>query len=98
MSMMARSTNALQSKAGYIDARPHQPSRQSLLHRTAGPYIRVKLGPAAMSAPMFGLPESSHRADIGRLSERAIPVIAADCRRHLEKSLFAPVTNVTVLG
>jgi hypothetical protein len=33
--------NALQSKAGYIDARPHQPSRRKLLHRTAGPYIRV---------------------------------------------------------
>src|SRR5262245_16639582 len=39
--MMARSTNALQAEAGYIDARPHQPARGSLLHRTAGPYIRV---------------------------------------------------------
>ena len=40
---MARSTNALQAEAGYIDARPHQPGRGSLLHRTAGPYIRVKM-------------------------------------------------------
>src|SRR5262245_45405132 len=30
-----------------------------------------------MSAPMSGLPESSRRADIGRLSEREILVIAA---------------------
>jgi hypothetical protein len=42
-----------------------------------GCLLRVKLGPAAMSAPMSGLPESSRRADIGRLSESAIPVIAA---------------------
>src|SRR5262245_2340809 len=42
--MMARSTNALQAEAGYIDARPHQPARGSLLHRTAGPYIRVRPG------------------------------------------------------
>jgi hypothetical protein len=41
--MMARSTNALQAEAGYIDARPHQPGRGSLLHRTAGQYIRVKM-------------------------------------------------------
>jgi hypothetical protein len=32
----------LQSEAGYIDARPHHQDRQNLLHRTAGPYIRVK--------------------------------------------------------
>src|SRR5215468_7944992 len=30
-----------------------------------------------MSAPMSGLPESGRRADIGRLSKSAIPVIAA---------------------
>jgi hypothetical protein len=49
MSMMARSNNALQAEAGYIDARPHQPSRQSL-HRTAGPYIRVKVSHPALPA------------------------------------------------
>src|ERR1700724_1434468 len=32
----------LQSEAGYIDARPHHQDRQNLLHRTAGPYKRVK--------------------------------------------------------
>jgi hypothetical protein len=37
----------------------------------------VKLGHSAMSAAMSGLPESSRRADIGRLSKSAIPVIAA---------------------
>ena len=58
--MMARSNNALQAEAGYIDARPHQPSRGSLLHCTAGPYIRVKSSPAVMSVPMSGLPESGH--------------------------------------
>ena len=31
----------LQSQAGYIDARPHRQDRRNLLHRTAGPYIRV---------------------------------------------------------
>jgi hypothetical protein len=32
----------LQSKAGYIDARPHIPQLEEvLLQRTAGPYIRV---------------------------------------------------------
>src|SRR5262249_2119912 len=34
----------LQSEAGYIDARPHRQDRGNLLHRTAGPYIRVKTG------------------------------------------------------
>jgi hypothetical protein len=36
----------LQSEAGYSNARPHQPGRRNLLHRTAGPYswvIRVGL-------------------------------------------------------
>jgi hypothetical protein len=32
----------LQSEAGYIDARPHRQDRRNLLHRTAGPYIRVR--------------------------------------------------------
>jgi hypothetical protein len=35
----------LQSKAGYIDARPHIPQLEEvLLQRTAGPYIRVTSG------------------------------------------------------
>jgi hypothetical protein len=32
----------LQSKAGYIDARPHPTARRNLLQRTAGPYIRAR--------------------------------------------------------
>src|SRR5437764_13940870 len=32
----------LQSEAGYSNARPHQPGRRNLLHRTAGPYSWVK--------------------------------------------------------
>src|SRR5262249_32937044 len=40
--MMARSTKTLQSKAGYIDARPHIPQLEEvLLQRTPGPYIWV---------------------------------------------------------
>ena len=39
--------NALQSEAGYIDARPQCPQiDEILLRRTAGPYIRVKTGKA----------------------------------------------------
>ena len=34
-------SHMLQSEAGYIDARPHRQDRGNLLHRTAGPYIRV---------------------------------------------------------
>jgi hypothetical protein len=42
ISMMARSTNPLQSEAGYIDATPQcQQIDETLLQRTAGPYIRV---------------------------------------------------------
>ena len=41
ISMMARS-KVLQSKAGYIDARPHRQLIEILLLRTAGPYIWVK--------------------------------------------------------
>src|SRR5262249_5788853 len=41
ISMMVWSHDKLQSETGYIDARPHPPDRRNLLHRTAGPYIRV---------------------------------------------------------
>src|SRR5262245_35613761 len=39
----------LQSEAGYSNARPHQPGRRNLLHRTAGPYRWVMNGPMATS-------------------------------------------------
>jgi hypothetical protein len=39
----------LQSEAGYIDARPQcQQIDETLLRRTAGPYIRVKIAAATM--------------------------------------------------
>jgi hypothetical protein len=42
--------NSLQSEAGYIDARPHiRQFVENPLHRTARPYIGVKLGPPTMS-------------------------------------------------
>src|SRR5207247_178208 len=48
--MMAGSTSALQSEAGYIDARPQiRQIDENLLRRTAGPYIWVKPGPRALS-------------------------------------------------
>src|SRR5262245_9056289 len=90
--------NALQAEAGYIDARPHQPSRQSLLHRTAGPYIGVKSRLGAMSAAMSGFQESRHR----RLSQRCnsrrsrtgcYGILDRDCSRH---SAFIPA-NLTTL-
>jgi hypothetical protein len=34
--------HTLQSEVGYIDARPYCRIDENLLHRTAGPYIRVK--------------------------------------------------------
>ena len=43
ISIMARSA-MLQSKAGYIDARPLSPLDEILLRRTAGPYIWVISG------------------------------------------------------
>src|SRR5438132_11259372 len=44
ISMMAGSTSALQSEAGYIDARPQiRQIDENLLRRTSGPYIWVNL-------------------------------------------------------
>jgi hypothetical protein len=40
----------LQSEAGYSNARPHQPGRRNLLHRTAGPYSWVNSADFVMSA------------------------------------------------
>src|SRR6266568_9673023 len=52
--MMAGSTNALQSEAGYIDARPHiRQIDEILLRRTAGPYIGSWLLSRVSSASCF---------------------------------------------
>src|SRR5262245_9420236 len=50
--MMAPEHRRLQSKAGYIDARPHiRHIGKILLQRTAGPYIRViHVAPTASQA------------------------------------------------
>ncbi len=51
ISMMAGSTSALQSEAGYIDARPQiRQIDENLLRRTAGPYMWVNRVIWAMSA------------------------------------------------
>src|SRR5215813_11231324 len=52
----------LQSEAGYSNARPHQPGRRNLLHRTAGPYSRVKTGKARTEHKISALPKTGHRA------------------------------------
>src|SRR5215469_6936740 len=52
ISMMAPEHKTLQSKAGYIDARPHIPQLEEvLLQRTAGPYIWVISRPNAVIRP-----------------------------------------------
>ena len=51
----------LQSKAGYIDARPRIPQLEEvLLQRTAGPYIRVRSGHHAFTSNVRFAPESGH--------------------------------------
>ena len=50
--------NTLQSEAGYIDARPHvRQIDETLLQRTAGPYIRVKTGGYRTATAMAGSPQ-----------------------------------------
>jgi hypothetical protein len=55
--------NSLQSEAGYIDARPHQPDRRNPLHRTAGPYIRVNRDRSlrAENRAMSGVPRKRRK-------------------------------------
>ena len=62
----------LQSKAGYIDARPHiRPLDEVLLQRTAGPYIWVSRdqgGRSHMSMHVRFAPKATvcHRNAVGR--------------------------------
>src|SRR5215469_13590665 len=52
ISMMAPEHKTLQSKAGYIDARPHIPQLEEvLLQRTAGPYIWVRSRHSGIAEP-----------------------------------------------
>ena len=46
----------LQSEAGYSNARPHQPGRRNLLHRTAGPYRWVKMRRTHIEHMLSALP------------------------------------------
>src|SRR5262245_10179022 len=67
----------LQSEAGYSNARPHQPGRRNLLHRTAGPYRGVRVGHSTVSAQCPNCPRKwksiralamSQKCPIGDLS------------------------------
>src|SRR5262245_34516588 len=70
--------NALQAEAGYIKARPQQPSRQSLLHRTAGPYIWVRLGKSQIEyIESASPPQSGHEAD---MSDRPLSAMCGRLR------------------
>jgi hypothetical protein len=75
--MMARS-ETLQSKAGYIDARPLPPLDEILLRRTAGPYIGSKADFAALSGNVRFTPNSDMRSghpeiDAQRISNQNAP-------------------------
>ena len=61
----------LQSEAGYSNARPHQPGRRNLLHRTAGPYSWVKLRRTRCEHMSSWLPL---KADIPRCSRHVANV------------------------
>jgi hypothetical protein len=63
----------LQSEAGYSTARPHQPGRRNLLHRTAGPYSWVKSGKAQLEHMLSAL---TRKADIDRRlgNVRLVPI------------------------
>src|SRR5215510_14335610 len=53
----------LQSEAGYSNARPHQPGRRNLLHRTAGPYSWVKsVAEREAALPPVPVPPCVHAA------------------------------------
>src|SRR5256885_7413806 len=53
----------LQSEAGYSNARPHQPGRRNLLHRTAGPYSWVNSGSAHHSIELKANSEVPTKSD-----------------------------------
>jgi hypothetical protein len=60
-----REHNTLQSEAGYIDARPNiRQLDETLLQRTAGPYIRVKGVGVKRSGPSIHFRFAS-KADVG---------------------------------
>src|SRR5437588_8135989 len=69
----------LQSEAGYSNARPHQPGRRNLLHRTAGPYSWVKgrNRPTVRLAPLC----RRQRTSIVGLRMSAICEVIADVGR-----------------
>jgi hypothetical protein len=55
----------LQSEAGYIDARPHiRQLDEVLLQRTAGPYIRVRSRPDAVTQATSALPLKADIRDL----------------------------------
>ena len=74
--------HTLQSEAGYIDARPYCRIDENLLHRTAGPYIRVTLGKARTEQNESGFPRATDlRAKrVGGLRRVASIEPAGGCR------------------
>src|SRR5215469_14621580 len=88
ISMMAPEHKTLQSKAGYIDARPHIPQlEQVLLQRTAGPYIWVKSRRSAIAqlCPLY--PRKRTSSDTTGMS--------ALCQQRTYAPRQAPVTNAS---
>src|SRR5262245_11268562 len=77
--MMVGSHDKLQSETGYIDARPHPPNRENLLHRTAGPYKGVR-----MRRPQFEQNESASPLKSRRASGECFAPLWADFVAKLE--------------
>jgi len=88
----------LQSEAGYSNARPHQPDRQNLLHRTAGPYIRVSQRHQTMSAATAAFLGSGRRA---RATVAPPTIVNQACqwwRNLLQLRTLGPATVVSATG
>ena len=68
--------HTLQSKAGYIDARPHRQLGKIHLQRTAGPYIGVKTGSRGLAAGRLLYP--GERTSSGCLGTAPLIVCSID--------------------
>src|SRR5437762_3815449 len=57
----------LQSEAGYSNARPHQPGRRNLLHRTAGPYTVTSETHATQQKVAYSITSSAWASNVGEI-------------------------------
>src|SRR5712671_3026716 len=87
----------LQSKAGYIDARPHiRQLEEVLLQRTAGPYIGSQAGITPSLGHVCFAPESRHR-----MRRSACPLSARSgrgewrCDREIQTQPSSPKLGIT---